>query len=140
MPIDGLFNTTIQVLAKSIDMRAKNHTMLSANLANAETPNYTPSVLSFEDELKNALKGKHGGAPALTNPRHIPLKGNSSSIQSVQGEVVNIPSSDTGKDNNGVVLETEMTQLAENQIMYNASVQMLENKFTDLKYAITGSK
>ncbi|BDV41445.1 flagellar basal body rod protein FlgB [Geotalea uraniireducens] len=140
MPIDGLFNTTIQVLAKSIDMRAKNHTMLSANLANAETPNYTPSVLSFEDELKSALKGKHGGTPALTNPRHIPLKGNSSSIQSVQGEVVNIASSDTGKDNNGVVLETEMTQLAENQIMYNASVQMLENKFTDLKYAITGSK
>lgn len=114
--------------------------MLSANLANVETPNYSPTVLSFEDELKGALKEKRVGTPALTNPRHIPLKGNASGVQGVQGEVVTLSSSDTGKDNNGVVLETAMAQLAENQIMYNASVQMLQKKFSDLKYAITENK
>lgn len=137
MPIDTIFGTTVNLLAKSIDLRAKNHTMISANLANVETPNYTPTSLSFEDELKGALKGKKG-TPAITNPRHIPLKGQSSSLEQVQGRVLETPSSTPGKDNNGVELEAEMGRMVENQLMYNASIQILGKKFEGLKTAIKG--
>lgn len=139
MPIDAIFGTTVDLLSKNIDLRAKSHNMISANLANVETPNYTPTSLSFEDELKGALKGKKG-TPAVTNPRHIPLKGQSSSLEQVQGRVLETPSPTPGKDNNGVELETEMGRMVENQLMYNASIQILTKKFEGLKYAIRENK
>lgn len=138
MPVDSMFGTTINALAKAVDLRARNHTKISANLANAETPDYTPTALSFEKELGTALKGNTMGSPATTHPRHIPLKGQAASIQGVEGTVIETPAPTPGRDNNGVELEAEMSRMAENQIMYNASIQILTKKFEGMKYAIKG--
>jgi flagellar basal-body rod protein FlgB len=59
-------------------------------------------------------------------------------IEDVQGEVIETPANTPSKDGNGVELENEMGKMAENQIMYNASVQMLTKKFEGLTYAIRG--
>lgn len=139
MPVDGIFTTTIELLGKSIDLRAKNQNLISSNIANAETPNYTPKSLVFEDELQGALKGGHKGTPAITNPRHIPLKNTNGPLQSVTGRVVETPATTPGKDGNAVELENEMTKMSENQIMYNASVQILSKKFAGIRAAIAGS-
>lgn len=140
MPIEGIFNTTVDVLGKSIDLRARNQNLISSNVANAETPNYVPKTLAFEDELQGALKGGAKGTPAMTNARHLPLKGASSRLQSVTGRVVETPSKSPGKDGNAVELENEMSKMAENQIMYNASVQILSKKFEGLKTALREGK
>ena len=138
MSLDGVFGATIEILGKGIDLRAKKHNYISANLANAETPGYRPATLSFEGELKTALHGKGGGSGVLTNPRHIPLKGNGAGLQKVEGSVIDTASVTPGRDGNGVELEQEMSQMVENQIMYNASVQMLGKKFEMMKQAIKG--
>lgn len=136
MPLDAIFGTTIEALGKGIDLRAKKHNHISANLANVETPGYRPTNLSFEGELKDALKGKK--SPAMTHPRHIPLKGTAVSLQKVEGTVVDTSNATTGRDGNAVELEQEMSRMAENQIMYNASIQMLAKKFEGIKQAIKG--
>lgn len=136
MPIDGIFNNTVNVLGKSIDLRAKSQNLIASNVANAETPNYVPKALVFEDELQGALKGGKQGTPALTNPRHLPLKGVGARLQSVTGRVIETPAKTPGKDGNAVELENEMSKLAENQIMYNASIQILAKQFGDLRNAI----
>ncbi|ACM18860.1 flagellar basal body rod protein FlgB [Geotalea daltonii FRC-32] len=138
MPVDGIFGSTVDILGKSLDLRAKNHNHISANVANAETPGYMPTRLSFESELKDAVKGKGIGKGAVTHPRHIPLKGKGGSVEEVAGTVVETPAKSVGMDNNAVELENEMGKMAENQIMYNASVQLLGKKFEGLKYAIKG--
>lgn len=136
MPVDGIFSSTVDVLSKSIDLRAKNHNLVSANIANAETPNYVPKALSFEKELQGAIKGGSKGAPSVTHSRHIPLKGATAKLESVQGRVVETPSKTPGKDGNAVEVENEMGRMVENQIMYNASVQMLNKKFEGLRNAM----
>jgi flagellar basal-body rod protein FlgB len=138
MPIDGIFNTTVDILGKSIDLRAKQQNLLSSNIANAETPNYTPKALAFEDELQGALKSGGKKGQAVTNARHLPLKGASSRVGAVTGHVIETPSASPGKDGNAVELETEMGKLMENQIMYNASVQLLSRQFGELRTAIKG--
>jgi len=138
MPIDGIFNKTVDILGKSIDLRTKQQNMISANIANAETPNYVPKSLSFEDELQGAVKGSNTGAVARTDPRHLPLKGANNRIQSVTGRVIETPAKTPGKDGNAVELEGEMGKMMENQIMYNASVQLLAKKFEGLRTAIKG--
>lgn len=138
MPVQGIFGTTVELLGKTLDLRAKRQTMISSNLANVETPGYTPTDVSFESQLKSAIKGG-GKESGVTNPRHIPLKGRAASLERVQGDVVELDSRNMGPDGNGVEMETEMGRLAENQIMYNASVQLLAKKFDGLKQAIRGT-
>ncbi len=139
MALDGIFDTTIRLLEKNLDLRAKNQNLISANLANAETPGYIPTTLSFEGELKEALKTRGGVSGPVTNSRHIPLKGQAAGLDSVQGELVESPDSSVGKDGNGVELENEMGKLAENQILYNATIQIVSKQFESLKTAIKGS-
>lgn len=141
MPIEGIFSNTVELLGKSIDLRAKNHNHISANLANAETPNYIPTSVSFEGELRDAMKSQSNpkdSRKSATNPRHIPLKGQAGSLAKVEGTVVQSPAPGIGRDGNAVELEQEMGRLAANQIMYNASVQMIAKKFEGLKLAIKG--
>ena len=139
MPVEGIFSTTVELLGKSIDLRTKNQNLISSNIANAETPNYVPKSLAFEQELQGALKGGHKGASPVTNPRHIPLKGTKDRIQSVNGQVIETPAKTPGKDGNSVELESEMTKMSENQIIYNASVQILSKKFSGIRSAISSS-
>jgi flagellar basal-body rod protein FlgB len=139
MALDGIFSTTIRLLEKNLDLRAKNQNLISANLANSETPGYIPSSLSFEGELKDALNNRGGATPPITNPRHIPLKGQGAVLDMVQGTIRETPDGSVGSDGNGVELEQEMGKLAENQILYNATVQLAVKKFEMLKTAIKGS-
>lgn len=144
MRIDGLFNTTIDLLGKSVDLRAKNQNLIASNVANAETPNFIPKSLAFEEELQGALKGgqRGGSTPAVTHSRHIPIRGSGAGggLQSVSGKVVETPAKTPGKDGNAVELENEMGKMTENQVMFNASVQMLTKKFEGLRSAIREGK
>lgn len=141
MPVNDIFGPTVDLLSKTMDLRIKNQSLIAGNLANAETPGFTPTELSFEDELKQAVKGRKisGGTPPLTNPRHIPLRHMAGDVEDVQGSIVDSPGGTAGKDGNSVELEKEMGRMAENQVMYNATVQVLSMKFNDLKIAIKGT-
>ena len=98
MPVEGLFNTTIDLLGKSVDLRTRNQNLISSNIANAETPGYTPKKLEFEQQLQSAVKksssrGMHSaGSSATTHPAHIPLRGGGGErISQVRGTVVETP-------------------------------------------------
>jgi len=143
MQIEGIFNNTVALLGKSIDLRSKNQNLIASNIANAETPNFVPKTLVFEQELQGALKDRQPGQRTSSPPnaRHIPIRGagGGSSVQSVSGQVVETPAKTPGKDGNAVELEDEMAKMAENQVMFNASVQMLNRQFSDLRTAIKGA-
>jgi len=147
MPVQGLFNNTIEVLAKSVDLRTRNQNLIASNLSNAETPGYTPKRLEFEDQLQSAVKkspvrgGVTGGSGSVTNPAHIPLRGGSGErISQVQGRVVDNPAKTPGRDGNSVEMENEMSQMMQNQILFNASVQLLSKKFEGLRTALREGK
>ncbi|HXE96349.1 MAG TPA: flagellar basal body rod protein FlgB [Dongiaceae bacterium] len=143
MQVDGIFSNTVELLGKSIDLRAKNQNLIASNVANAETPGFVPKALDFEQELQGALKsGKPGQrSSSPSHVRHIPIRGAGagSAIQSVSGKVIETPAKTPGMDGNAVELENEMSRMAENQVMFNASVQMLNKKFEGLRTAIKGA-
>jgi len=136
--MNGIFDTTINLLGKTLDLRTRNHNHISANIANAETPGYTPTVLSFEKELQGALRDKGNNTAPAANSRHIHLSGGLGGLEAVQGSVIEMPAGTPGLDGNGVELESEMGKMVENQIMYNANVQFLTKKFATLTLAIKG--
>ncbi|MEI7817170.1 MAG: flagellar basal body rod protein FlgB [Desulfuromonadales bacterium] len=141
MRIDGIFSNTIDLLGKSVDLRSKNQNLIASNIANAETPNFIPKTLAFDEELQSALKSRSGGQRSLSVPhsRHIAVRGTGAGIQSVSGKILETPASTPGKDGNAVELENEMGKMAENQVLFNASVQLLNKKFDGLRSAIKGA-
>ncbi|QOX80282.1 flagellar basal body rod protein FlgB [Trichlorobacter lovleyi] len=146
MPVEGLFNTTIDVLGKSIDLRTRNQNLISSNIANAETPGYTPKSLEFEQQLQSAVKKsttRGGGSQfsgATTHPAHIPLRGGGEQISQVRGTVVETPAKTPGRDGNSVEMENEMSRMMQNQVLFNASVQLLAKKFEGLRTALREGK
>jgi flagellar basal-body rod protein FlgB len=132
-----MFGQTINLLAKNLDLRARRHEYIAGNIANMETPNYTPKNLSFEKELQDTVRNKKNGTEgSTTHPRHIPLKGSAGKVDEVQGIVEERPAKSISGDGNGVDMEVEMGKLAENQILFNASIQILAKKFEGLKEAL----
>ena len=61
-------------------------------------------------------------------------------MENVQARITrDVPHSPLG-DGNSVSLDDEMLDMAENQLLFEASSQMLKKKFTMLKYVAAGGR
>lgn len=79
-------------------------------------------------------------SPAVTrtHPRHLPA-----GIQdrvTISPNLVYRKSAGVGNDLNSLDLDTEMAQLAQNHLLYNATAQLLSKKFTNIRLAIDGGR
>jgi flagellar basal-body rod protein FlgB len=122
-----------RLLAKMLDKSALEQRVISSNVANAGTPGYERLEVSFDEALKTAM---HAAKTHLvrTNPLHLPAP---DSIEGVTPEVVKV---DDGYWNgiNNVNIDTEMADLAKNQLDFDIAQRLLTSRFTGLKMAITG--
>jgi len=125
-----LFGRSFDLIETVLDRRARRHGLISANVANLETPNYRGTDLAFEERLRNYLaSGMEPVTMARTHPGHFPTAAASWGPPS--------RTLDTGP----VHLDIEMAKLAENNLLYNALVQVMTKKFSAIKMAISeGSK
>lgn len=137
MKTAGLFNQTISMLERALDLRTRKHSLVSSNLANSDTPGYKPFTLMVEEEMqktadkKNQLPLLKTQATHLQSPRtnndHIKTVRRASSGYSLRG------------DGNEVDVDVEMTDMARNQLMYSASAQLISRKLRGLKEVIKGN-
>lgn len=132
------FDTQMQLLGKVLDLRAKSGQFITANIANAETPGYSPSHLDFEQELSQAVKNGKGLQLSTSNSRHIPI--GPSDFHQVAGKVV-IENENRGVgDENGVSIDQEMLELSRNELLYETAAQLLKKKSTMIKHVISGGQ
>lgn len=112
--------------------------VLAQNIANADTPGYTPSdlqPLNFDDLLGKADGGTGAPEPTLmpvaTNPMHISTAtADGFDIEKKQGS---FQSSPTG---NAVNLEDQMVKLAQTQMDYAAATSLYKKQVQLLKIAV----
>jgi flagellar basal-body rod protein FlgB len=135
MKIGGIFDNTIQTLERSLDIRARKHEVIVSNIANVDTPNYKAFELIVEDELANMESNKNLNNLTKTHPLHLSAKsqnGDNFSTSRLQlSEEVTLRG-----DGNTVNMEKEMAELAENNIMYRTSADILSQKFQSIIKAI----
>lgn len=132
-----LFDPSMNLLSKVMDLRAANGKIISSNIANAETPGYAPARFEFEQELRQAVN-RNGFSLATSHPSHIPIGGHS--LDSVAGKVTTLPDKTGIGDKNGVNVDEEMISLSENEIMYETAAQIFKKKLTLLGYIIQGGQ
>ncbi len=127
-----IFDRTLDALSKSLDLRSERQNIISSNIANAETPGYQAQRIDFEESLAAALE-LDDASMSRTQPGHMNSAGD---IASIEPEVYNNPNNVVREDGNTVDRDAEMFALAENQIQYNAAVELLKRKVGLIKYSI----
>lgn len=127
-----LFSNTFSVLEKSLDYSSAKEKVISQNIANVDTPNY-----KAKDVVKNSFQGALEASIEAyrTDSRHLNFRNstNSSIIVTQQNGTYN-------NNGNSVDMDKEMSDLATNQIYYNALADRLSGKFSSLQNVIRGGK
>ncbi len=129
-----LFDKNIQLLEKVLDLRSQRQMHITSNIANSQTPGYSPVRMHFQDNLNEALEDL-GMTMKTTHPNHMPSAGEGA-LDKVEPDIFEEPDKTGIGDKNGVNIDQEMMLMAENRIRYEASVQMLKKKMGFLKYVI----
>ena len=134
--MSGLFGNNIFTIAqKSLDFRTSRHDLLASNVANKDTPGYQAEDLVFRASLEKALQAEQPGPLKQTDSRHFDGR-NTPPLNEVEAQRIVSASPYPDFDGNTVDLDREMAKIAENQLMYNATLRMLAHKFRGLKSAI----
>jgi flagellar basal-body rod protein FlgB len=130
--MSNLFDKTTDALASSLRMRQTRHTVTSANIANAETPNYHAKKMDFEDALASALDIDGTNRMSTTHGDHFAI----GATGTPTADIYDNPDVAMNNDGNTVDLEKEMSALAENSILYKSALQLINKKMASIKYAL----
>lgn len=125
--MDWFNSLSTGLLQKNLDGLWLRQQVISDNIANMETPGYKSKVVSFEDELKEALS-----ASDARKAREI-LAGATPAVTETEDESLRL-------DGNNVDVEAENIDLARTQLNYYLSLRSLSDEFSRLGIAITGQK
>ncbi len=127
-----LFGKTFQFLEKSLGISARRHSLITGNIANLDTINYKPKDLDFQKTLEKAVD-ERGGDLLRTHPKHLRRRDD---VVNMKGAIRTGISGQQALDS--VDIDTEMTNLMENNIKYRTSLEMLLRKIGGLREAISG--
>jgi flagellar basal-body rod protein FlgB len=121
-----LFDVTFQTLDLALGAAGKRQEVLANNLANVNTPGYKRLDVEFDGMLAKAVDAARAG--------------DRSALDAMRPGVSTDDSVAVRADGNSVDVDQEMAFLAENNIRYNALVQLSQKKLEGLKYVISDGR
>jgi flagellar basal-body rod protein FlgB len=115
-----LFDSTLQLLERSLDTRLERHNVLSSNLANADTPGFVPRDVDFASAMRAAAQeiGSEGQVPRAPTPTLVGAAAGAAA----------------GLDGNKVDADRTLVSLAEYGLQYGASAKVAAKKLAILRY------
>jgi flagellar basal-body rod protein FlgB len=128
-----IFSSTINNLERGISYSNVKQKAIAQNIANVDTPNYKAKdvqFIPFSEFMKESMDAKR------TDSRHFEFTSSTSSGYRIKDRL----NTSYNHNGNNVDIDMEMSQLAQNQIYYNALTERLGSKFSSLKNVIRGGK
>jgi len=125
-----LFNKTYRFIGKALDISSFRHSLISGNIANMDTIGYKPKDLNFQKTLEKEMQGSPPEELSLTDTRHFSDFERSNEIKGSKYDNSDVFHLDT------VDIDEQMSNLAENNIKYRESVELMIRKMRILKYSI----
>ncbi len=130
-----LFSDNVpKAMKKSLDLMSTRQSVISSNIGNLDTPGFKASEIDFQGQLREALGSKGQLNLQATNEKHFGPK--NSNIGSMTADP--FEEEDAAKSNgNNVDVDKEMAKMAENQIFYNAVIQLMMKRGSTVRASIT---
>lgn len=132
-----IFDATMQLLERAMDLRAMRHRVIAANIANEETPGYRAKELDFGEALRTAGRPT---MPALrvTHVRHLGTV--NPPADRVQGRLTEVPTDELPLDGNSVNLELELAKMSDNALKFNSAAAIVSVRYRQLLSAIRDAR
>jgi flagellar basal-body rod protein FlgB len=137
--IGGLLNFADRLQLASLNLRQERNNVLTANIANAETPGYRALGYDFESQLQDAAGTNEAMGLATSDPRHM-RNSFTDANGDISPEVFVRPTESVPQDGNTVDMDREMAEMAHNQILYRSAVELINRKIGNIRYAINGGR
>lgn len=119
---------------QALHLQARRTELLSANLANAETPHYKAKDFNFNTSLQAAIRNPFGSKPLMeTSSKHLQPTKSDYKFETLFRVPFQI-----SLDGNTVEAQVEMSEFNNNAIRYMASLRFLNGKIKTLMAAIRG--
>jgi flagellar basal-body rod protein FlgB len=128
LTMESLFGKTYNMLSTMLDFRSERNKVITSNIANLDSADYKSSDYVFKDDLNRAMDIRVH--LKRTNEKHFP-----NSTDEISKDDFKLVKSDNKAD-----LDTEMTTLAENHLMYNLTVELLARKFRGIRSVLSDAK
>jgi flagellar basal-body rod protein FlgB len=134
-----MFTTSDKVKMEALNQRLARSQVTTANIANAEVPGYRAIGFDFEDQLQAMMGNEEGGEMKTNHPKHF-----KSEFLNADGtilpDVYVKPTESIPQDGNTVDVDKEMSVLAQDQLLYRSTVELINRKIAMLRYAISGGR
>lgn len=122
----------VNILDKAADAAVVRNELINNNIANVSTPHYKRKDINFESILQAEL----AGGPSLDKS----VRAANSDLSTLDPQVFTDNSSLSYKlDGNNVDIHSEEAYLAENQIKYQALVDLMNQEFARYKTVLSSS-
>lgn len=128
-------NEDFRFYQQALALRSQRQELLSANIANADTPNYKARDFDFQAAMRNAMDTRMrlpDTSLTLTAERHIPAKAISPHPVDLQYRLPHQPS----VDGNTVDMDAERVQFADNTMHYQSTLQLVSGRIRSMMSAI----
>src|SRR6056300_659875 len=114
---------------KALAVRNQRMELISANIANADTPLFKARDLDF----KSILAGENPSPMAATSPRHF----ETGEVQNRDGILYRVPYN-SSVDGNTVEINVEQAKYGEAATQYQATLQFLESRISGIRKSLRG--
>jgi flagellar basal-body rod protein FlgB len=130
--IDKL-DSALRFHQEALNLRARRQEVLSANIANADTPNFKARDFDFSSKLTQAVeRGRPSMAMASTSSRHISVEAQTLN----EGELMFRTPNQSSIDGNTVEMDAERVAFADNAMRYELNLTVLSSKIKSLLSAV----
>jgi len=109
-------SSVTDILFQQLNFRGERQKVISTNIANLDTPGYKTKELSFKDQLKNS-QNEFQLKLATTHNKHMIATDEHLQSPLKVYEVKGLPEQNDG---NNVNLDTQMSEMSKNDIMFQA--------------------
>jgi len=123
---------TYNLIKNSLDASVARGEVIANNIANVNTKGYKRHYVTFEETLQDV---KDNVSLKTTNERHITCDEEYGEISVKRDE-----SNSMRIDGNNVDIDNEMTNLAANNLKYNALITELNSRLSLKRFVINGGK
>lgn len=129
---------TLKALAASLNFRQMRQELISSNVANSDTPGYKSKRISFEEALARAIDIDGDQTLNTEDVNHFNVGGGG--FDNLQPEIYEDSNDIVSEDGNNVDRDQELAMMAENKILYDATIQLVNKKLGLMKYVVTSER
>ena len=122
--------TGMERLGKYLDVSSVRHKLVARNLANVSTPGFKSADIDFQKEFQRASGTGDFLASSRTHSNHIAFGGDPTADPKINQQRV------ASGDLNSVDAENEISNLAQNELVYTVGAKLLKNKVDGIRKAI----